>query len=174
MRRLRWFALLMTLAAFATLLAACGGDDGDETDPTPSETPAASATLAPEPTELPAPTEPPAPEPTDPPEPEPGNGGAPPQIGVTAQNLTFSPNVIFVPAAAPFNLVLENGDSGVSHNIAIFADQAAAQAGNAIIASPIEAGPSTQTLSVSSLAAGDYFAWCQIHTVSMAATVRAE
>lgn len=183
MKRTLSTLLLIAIAGLTLAFAACGGgDDDEEMEPTPTETEtAATATLEPTATEAaptatqPAPTATEAPPP--PTEPPSGNGNGAPQpaqVNVVAEDLSFSPGVINAPANAPFTLVLDNRDANVSHNIAIFADEAQADAGNALFATPIEAGPVTQTLSVSSLAPGDYFAWCQVHTSIMTATVRVQ
>ena len=153
MKHVRWLVLFVALPALMVALAACNDEDDNGEAPTATEV---SETL------------PTAPEDADP-------DVEPIQIEVTAQNISFTPDVIAAPAAVSFTIVLDNQDDRTPHNIAIFSSESQAMDGDdPLFATEIEAGPISQVLSVTPLSAADYFVWCQIHTSQMTATLSVE
>ncbi len=152
MMHVRWLVLFVALPVLMMALIACNDDDD-------GEAPTATEVSEPLPT---------APEDADP-------DAEPVQIEVTAQNISFTPDVIAAPAAVPFTIVLDNLDDRTPHNIAIFLSESQAMdGGDPLFATEIEAGPISQELSVTPLLAADYFVWCQIHTSQMTATLNVE
>ena len=153
MNRTTWLMLLVALPVLLFALGACG-DDGDDADPTATES------------SEPLPTDADMEDEMD---------SEPVQLEVVSQSLSFTPGVIDAPAAVEFTIVYENAHDGVPHNFAIFMSEDDATSGiDPIAATEISAGPDAQELSVSALAAGDYFVWCQVHTSSMTASLRVE
>ena len=150
MTHVRWLVLFVALPALMMALAACNDDDDD------GETPAATEASEPLPTS-----------------PDDANADVEPvQLEVTAQNISFTPDVIEAPAAVSFIIAFDNLDDRTPHNIAIFLDEDQAMDGDdPLFATEIEAGPISQELSVTPLPAADYFVWCQIHTSQMTATL---
>lgn len=85
------------------------------------------------------------------------DGGAP-TVNLSAQVNTFSPADLEAPADTAFNLVFDNQDSGVPHNVVIEDGQ-----GAAVFTGEIFNGVATRTYQVPSLPAGDYTFVCEVH-----------
>ena len=152
MNRSRWLILLVALPVLLFAAGACG-DDGDDADPTATESAAPLPTAADMIDDM---------------------DSEPLQLEVVAQNFSFVPDIIEVPEDVPFTIAFDNNDSA-SHNIAIYADESQATDGaDPLFATAVEAGPISQELDVTALAAGDYFVWCQVHTSSMTASLSVE
>ena len=112
---------------------------------------AAPPTAAPQATEA-------APEPTTaPPPPPPASGGA---ATIVALNLAFDTSSLSA-ATGPVAVTLNNQDSGIAHNIHFFSKS------GSIGMTDIETGPSTQTLSLGTLAPGAYSFKCDVHPTTM-------
>ena len=80
----------------------------------------------------------------------------------------FKPSALAAVSGRPIQIVLDNQESGVQHNVAVYAsdpakDPSAAPLGSA---SPV-AGPATITVDVKALAAGTYFFRCDVHPATM-------
>ncbi|MEX0755954.1 MAG: cupredoxin domain-containing protein [Actinomycetota bacterium] len=81
-----------------------------------------------------------------------------PVVEISAQVSTFVPADITAPAGEGFNLVFDNQDSGVPHNVAIGDD-----AGGAVFTGEVFNGVATKTYQVPPLQAGDYTLVCDVH-----------
>ena len=75
-----------------------------------------------------------------------------------ADSASFTAASIEVPARAPFELVFDNADPGVQHNVAI-----ASTGGDAVFTGELVTGPETITYAVPALATGTYPFTCSIH-----------
>jgi plastocyanin len=90
---------------------------------------------------------------------EPG-GEAGAAITVRAQNVAFDTDTIDLPADAPSTITFENADAGVTHNIAIYQDEAHTQPvfdGTDIV------GPDSTDYEVPPIPAGEYPFICDTH-----------
>ncbi|MEX2273964.1 MAG: cupredoxin domain-containing protein [Actinomycetota bacterium] len=79
-------------------------------------------------------------------------------VNVSAQINTFIPGDLTAPADEPFNLVFDNRDSGVPHNVSISDD-----AGTTVFTGEVFNGVSTRTYRVPALQAGTYPFVCDVH-----------
>ncbi len=91
-----------------------------------------------------------------------------PQISASSA-VSFDTKLLIVPAGRPFDLVFDNKQAGVPHNVKI-ADSAA-QA-TILFDGEVITGPAQVTYHVPALAAGDYYFLCKIHT-NMNGTLKA-
>jgi len=123
-----------------------GGGGGGGGSPGPSETPSSAGS---------------------PPPSDGGGGGAPAEASISATALAFDTATLSFPADAPVALTFDNQDAGVSHNVAIYQDQAYTQPK---FNGEIVTGPTTVTYDVPPLAAGTYYFKCDVHP-TMAGTV---
>jgi plastocyanin len=96
-----------------------------------------------------------------------GGGGAPAKASISATALTFNTATLSFPADSPVALTFDNQDAGVTHNVAIYQDQAYTQPK---FNGEIVTGPTTVTYDVPPLAPGTYYFKCDVHP-TMAGTV---
>jgi plastocyanin len=136
-----------TMNGAVKVAAGEGGGGGGGGSPGPSETPSITG----------------SPPPSD----GGGGGGAPAKASISASALTFSTDTLSFPADAPVSLTFDNQDAGVTHNVAIYQDQAYTQPK---FNGEIVTGPTTVTYDVPPLAAGTYYFKCDVHP-TMAGTV---
>lgn len=149
---------LVAYSAIGTVAAACARElPGWTYAPAPSATPGPSAPSA-------APTGS-APTPSAPPSSAPAAGVV---IRISAQNILFDLSEFSVPADTPFQIVFENLDAGVPHNVAIYEGQAG---GPTLFKGEIFNGIETRTYDVPGLPAGDHYFQCDVHP-SMNGTVK--
>jgi plastocyanin len=92
-----------------------------------------------------------------------GGGTQPPEgsglpVVVVAQNITFQPGKIGVPANQPFTLVLDNRDAGVPHSIEVKDGS-----GAILVKSEVVPGPARLGIPMPALAPGDYPFNCIVH-----------
>jgi plastocyanin len=100
-----------------------------------------------------------------------GEGGGPSQaITIVAVNLAFEPTTVTVPAGQPFQIVLDNQDAGVQHNVQIF--PGAELSGTPLFAGDLVTGPAQITYDVPALDAGTYAFNCVVHP-NMTGTIEA-
>lgn len=89
---------------------------------------------------------------------------------ISASNaISFETDTLIVPAGRPFELVFNNDDPGVPHNVEIADTSARA---NVFLDGEVIDGVATITYQVPALAEGDYYFLCAIHP-NMNGTVRA-
>ena len=82
-------------------------------------------------------------------------------VQLVAVNLAFSPTSLTVPAGEPFNIVMDNQDSGVQHNVQIFATEDFS--GAPVFDGKLVTGPAKITYEISALDAGTYYFRCVVH-----------
>ena len=90
------------------------------------------------------------------------------QVAVVAQQLSFDTGTLHAPAGAAFQIVFDNRDAGVPHNVSIYRDSTAA---SALFSGEVVTGPTTVTYDVPSLPAGSYFFRCDVHPSQMTGTL---
>ena len=99
----------------------------------------------------------------------PPGGGAGVVIRIVALNFKFDLTEFSVPANTPFQMVFDNQDPGIPHNVAIYQGQAG---GPTLFAGEIFNGVKTVTYEVPGLPAGDHYFQCDVHPM-MNGTLRA-
>jgi plastocyanin len=87
----------------------------------------------------------------------PGIGGPP---VVVAEGIQFDTGTIELPADTESQIVFENRDAGIDHNIAIYPDDTATEA---LFRGEIFPGPAERTYEVPAISAGEYFFKCDVH-----------
>ncbi|MGH2681132.1 MAG: cupredoxin domain-containing protein [Actinomycetota bacterium] len=88
-------------------------------------------------------------------------------LQVTAQGIAFDTNCLAAPAEDPFEIVFDNQDQGVPHNVAIYTDSTAAEA---LFQGETFTGVAEETYPVDPIDAGDYFFRCDVHPTQMTGT----
>jgi plastocyanin len=169
MTRTIWPLLLALLAATFVVGVACGGDDDDggpieeltqQAGTTPSGGGATRAPTQSGGAQTPSTGQTPS---GTAPATTPGAGGGQ-QVMISADSLDgFSTDTLSAPAGS-VTIVFQNNDQGVPHNFALFDSPDSPD--NLIDATDIEAGPSTQQLTVD-LEAGQYYYHCDVHPTTM-------
>ncbi len=95
------------------------------------------------------------------------------KLTVTAQNIAFDVQCVQVPAAGTTQLVFDNKDAGVPHNIEIYTDESATtRLAGATGPGDVVNGPGTTTYQISGLKPGTYFFRCDIHPTQMVGTFK--
>ncbi len=163
-RRLSRRALLRlsVLTGVGAMAAACAGRSQPGWTYAPAPTP---------PTGAPGPSSPPSGAATSPPaaaSPSAGGGGAGVVITIVAQNIRFDLAEFSVPANTPFQIVFDNQDAGIPHNVAIYDS---GPGGSALFKGEIFNGVKTVTYDVPGLPAGNHYFQCDVHPM-MNGTVR--
>jgi nitrite reductase (NO-forming) len=123
----------------------------------------------------PEPTESAEPSATDAPQPTPSENVAPAgecspkgtTIDVMAMNSAFDADCLAAPAGEPFEIVFDNMDAGIPHNVAIYTDETAS---TALFVGETINGPDVITYEVPALDAGTYFFRCDVHPTTMTGT----
>ena len=153
---------LSLFAGLGALAAACAGrsEPGWTYGPT-----LAPSTGSLEPTVVPS-----GPAASAPASPSPSGGGAGVVIRIVALSIQFDLAEFRVPADTPFQIVFDNQDAGIPHNVAIYQGQAG---GPTLFKGEIFNGVETVTYDVPGLPAGDHYFQCDVHP-NMNGTVRAE
>jgi len=90
------------------------------------------------------------------------------RIAESASNSRFGSTSLAAPANARFQIVFNNKDSGIPHNVAIFTDSSASKK---LFGGAQFGGPATRVYNVPSLAAGTYFFRCDVHPTQMTGTI---
>lgn len=101
-----------------------------------------------------------------------GGGGEGPafSVSIVALNIAFDQATLTVPSDEPFQIVMDNQDSGVQHNVQIFASEDAA--GEVVFSGELVTGPVEVTYDVPALAEGVHAFNCVIHP-TMAGVIEA-
>jgi plastocyanin len=95
------------------------------------------------------------------------------KVTVQAVNIAFDVQCIEVPATGTTQLVFQNKDAGVPHNIEIFTNPSATtRVGGATGPGDVITGVATTTYSISGLAPGSYFFRCDVHPTQMVGTLK--
>ncbi|HJP66564.1 MAG TPA: cupredoxin domain-containing protein, partial [Actinomycetota bacterium] len=85
-------------------------------------------------------------------------------VEVSAKNVAFDKDCLAAPAGKAFEIVFNNDDTGVPHNLEVFTDSSATtRLAGAKSPADIITGPDTATYKSSPLKAGNYFFHCDIH-----------
>jgi len=92
------------------------------------------------------------------------------QIHLSASSSRFDLASLTAPAAERFQIVFQNKDSGIPHNVWIYKDSSASKA---LFKGDQFAGPATRTYDVGALPAGVYFFRCEVHPTQMTGTLTA-
>ena len=93
--------------------------------------------------------------------PPPPSGGAPgATVDVSALNVAFEQAALTAPADKPFQIVFDNKDAGVPHNVAIHKDS---PTGAEVFKGEVFTGPAKRTYDVPALPAGTYGFACTVH-----------
>lgn len=79
---------------------------------------------------------------------------------MVAQDVAFDRSTFTVPPNTPFEIVFENRDAGVPHNISIYESQAG---GPVLFRGEIFNGLATRTYRVPALPPGDHYFVCDVH-----------
>lgn len=153
---------LSFFAGLGALAAACAGRSEPGWTYGPTRAP---STGSPVPTAVPS-----GPAASAPASPSPSGGGAGVVIRIVALNIQFDLAEFSVPADTPFQIVFDNQDAGIPHNVAIYQGQAG---GPTLFKGDIFNGVETVTYDVPGLPAGDHYFQCDVHP-NMNGTVRAE
>lgn len=87
-------------------------------------------------------------------------------VGAAANG--FEPGMLSAVPGQPIQIVLDNQESGVPHNVAVYASDPAKDPSAALLGSadPLP-GPSKLTVKVSALKVGSYFFRCDVHPATM-------
>ncbi|MDA8203019.1 MAG: cupredoxin domain-containing protein [Chloroflexi bacterium] len=152
---------LSLLAGLGAVAAACAGRNQPGWTYGPTLAPPAGS---PEPSATPGGSPTPAAESASP-----SASGAGVVIKIVAQNIKFDLAEFSVPANTPFQIVFDNQDAGIPHNVAIYDS---GPGGASLFKGEIFNGVKTVTYDVPALPAGNHYFQCDVHP-TMNGTVRA-
>jgi nitrite reductase (NO-forming) len=111
----------------------------------------------------------PSPEPSPEPGPEPSDGCSPAgrTLRVMAMNSAFDATCLAAPAGRSFEIVFDNTDAGIPHNVSIYTEESAA---DPLFVGEVFSGPDVVTYEVPALDEGTYFFRCDVHATTMTGT----
>ncbi len=98
-----------------------------------------------------------------------GEGESAVTVEITAQDVAFDTDEIDLPAESEVTVVLDNRDDGVSHNLAIYAEDGG---GDPVFQGEVFAGPGQREYTFTTPAAGVYTFRCDVHPTQMTGTAR--
>jgi plastocyanin len=93
------------------------------------------------------------------------NAGA---IHVEIADMHFSVSQMSATAGRPFEIIVDNREQGIPHNLSIYVDDSAKQP---IAIGAISVGPAVDVVEVPSLRRGTYFFRCDVHRLQMTGVV---
>ncbi len=102
---------------------------------------------------------------------QPGNGDCSPNgsaVTLVASQISWDKDCIAAPAGGPFQLTIDNKDSGIAHNFAIYDSS---DLTHRFYLSPDVTGVDSKTFTVPALPPGKYYFQCDIHGPAMAGTL---
>ncbi len=146
--------LLMLGAAMLAAASACGGGDDDGAEPEPTRPPATSASS-------------PVPTASDSSDDDNDDASA---ITLVGKDTLWDKTKLEAKAGA-VTFTVDNQDGGLVHNLHIY--KGVDNTGEDVGATELEAGPGTQTLTVT-FEPGTYFFVCDAHPATMAGTIEVE
>lgn len=151
--RRRIFVAPLVIGAVLLVAAACGDDgDGGET-PAAGQTPVADDTPVAEET--------------------PTGGGATAEIRMVP-TIQFDTAELTIAAGTDVTITVDNIDTGIPHNFAVYTSRDAAESGEeALAATEICTAPCTEVVTLN-LSAGEYFFRCEVHPAQMTGTLVVE
>jgi mono/diheme cytochrome c family protein len=79
---------------------------------------------------------------------------------LVALNIEFDRDFLLVPAGEPFQIILDNQDANIPHNVSIYTDSSLAEG---LFIGEIFNGIATMTYDIDPLDAGDYYFQCDVH-----------
>jgi hypothetical protein len=85
-------------------------------------------------------------------------------LEVAAQGIAFDMNCLAAPAQQPFEIVFNNQDQAIPHNVAIYTDSSAEET---LFEGETFSGVEERTYDVKALEAGDFFFRCDVHPDQM-------
>jgi plastocyanin len=105
-----------------------------------------------------------------------GEGEGPPPMTLSAPPNAavegFDKTSLSFPSGRPVDLVFDNADPGVQHNVVIFPEDPAEDPGaEALFTGELVTGPGEITYSISPLEAGTYFFHCEVHPTTMTGSI---
>jgi plastocyanin len=160
MRSARALAIGLSAAILTVVLAACAGQPPGWTyAPAPPATPQPSfdeGVASAPPSEGPVTEE----EGGESPDAGGGGGGGGEAIEITAVNIAFDQSQLEAPADTPFQIIFDNQDAGVPHNVAI---HEGSPTGPEVWKGEIFNGVETRTYDVPAIPAGEYGFVCSVH-----------
>jgi hypothetical protein len=89
------------------------------------------------------------------------------ELEITAQGTAFDTRCLAAPADQPFEILFNNEDEGLPHNVAIYTDSSASES---LFIGETFPGPDDRTYPVDPVEAGDYFFRCDVHPTQMTGT----
>ncbi|MCC7075875.1 MAG: cytochrome c oxidase subunit II [Acidimicrobiia bacterium] len=93
------------------------------------------------------------------------------KVEVVAKDIKFDKKCLAAPVDSPFEIVFDNQDEGIDHNVAIYTSEEAVTAGEkALFQGEIFKGVDERTYDVEPIAEGQYFFICDIHPTAMTGT----
>jgi plastocyanin len=87
-----------------------------------------------------------------------------------ASNKGFEPNELSAPASYPFTIAFTNDDPGVQHNVVVTQQKTTDPAGALATGAPV-VGPANADVTLSGLAQGSYYFFCEFHPTTMTGTL---
>jgi plastocyanin len=88
-------------------------------------------------------------------------------VELMAMDSVFDADCLAAAAGKPFEIVLDNMDAGIPHNVAIYTDESAE---TPLFVGETFSGPDVVTDQVPALEAGSYFFRCDVHPTTMTGT----
>jgi len=151
--RSRIFVALLVLGVTLLVAAACSGDSGGKETPAAGQTPTAENTPVADET--------------------PTGGGATAEISMMP-TIQFDTSELTIAADTDVTITVDNTDTGIAHNFAVYRSRNAAESGEEpLAATEVCTGPCTDTVTVN-LSAGEYFFRCDMHPAQMTGTLIVE
>jgi nitrite reductase (NO-forming) len=88
-------------------------------------------------------------------------------LRIASTDNVFDHDCLAAPAGEPFTIKFDNADAAIPHNVAIYTDQAAAEA---LFVGDLITGPESVTYDVDAIDDGTYFFRCDVHPTTMTGT----
>jgi len=140
---MRWFGVLLVALAAATWVACGGGDAGAGDEPSSTSSASREASPAADPASTPV------------------VSGDAAVIDLAATNISFSADALSAPAGREIVIRFTNNDSGVPHNVHVYAGETTSS--DTLGATAIASGPATEQVRLGALTRGAYAFACDVH-----------